>query len=270
MNTLGQIIRVIQTVVLVVCSIRLAVGSAPLRRSSRMADIVRWSLTAGIIILGAANSFWAKYSSMECTITQWGLFLVLIIFYKMRFWQLLIQLLLYWSGVKLFCLAIVFYASYFSNISVKDYLDDMTVPWSVLHLAAMLVLIFFLIGFTYLKKGHLLFECRTVKDYLLVGAIVLGERILEDYVFSPDMAFTVLEGEYIVFCGVLLLAFVCGSNCFDSGKGILFALEQGADVGNANAVFAGAIQTAAGGRTGAKKAKPRYASASYYVIGIFE
>ena len=93
MEIAGITLRVLEIITVVLCGIRLAVPPGHFRWEKLWTKVLYWILIIFWIAFNTGNIHFFKFSSLQETIVNIGVFITLCIFFDTYFWQLFVQFL---------------------------------------------------------------------------------------------------------------------------------------------------------------------------------
>ena len=112
MEIAGITLRVLEIITVVLCGIRLAVPPGHFRWEKLWTKVLYWILIIFWIAFNTGNIHFFKFSSLQETIVNIGVFITLCIFFDTYFWQLFVQFFIYNYTVYIFRVLYIFILCY--------------------------------------------------------------------------------------------------------------------------------------------------------------
>ena len=155
-----------------------------------------------------ANTFFVKFSSIEYTITSIYSFLILLIFFKVRFWQLFAVHFFIWINLELVRRFGILICCFKEEIIFWDYLTSKTISWHLVDIIVMLFTVAILILILHWKKGKTLIKCRFQREYVVVVILILIELGIQQVIFTMERAQRAVSLDYVILvCLALMVVF---------------------------------------------------------------
>lgn len=202
--SIGAFIRILECVVTIFCGVRLAVRPCPMRWNSRAAKVIFWALVAAGMAFESVNIFWFKYSDILTLVISVYLFIILLIFYYIYFWQLFVQNFLYWFSIMIWRHFIIYICAMVASENIKIYITAAYgTPWHWIQIVSMLLTMAVVIRLCYAKREKELIRCRFKRGYVLFSIFILLEIFLEQIFFGRQNFTGEVEGNYLFICALV-------------------------------------------------------------------
>ena len=184
---IGQILAMIEAVVTIMGSVILTAGPYRLRWNHRVAKILCSIMIGCVMIIGIVNTFFAKFSSIEYTIREIMLLFIVVLFFKVKFWQQCLQNFTYWGSLKVIQIIAVYIIRLNEGMSIRDYLDSSNeIAWHWAHLLLMAGIMALVVLLVLFKKGEEFIVCKYRLSYILLSMIIFAAPLVEP-VTSEDV-----------------------------------------------------------------------------------
>lgn len=199
---IGTLIRIAECIVTIYCGVRLAVRPAKMRWEHNAAKIIFCVLVIGAMVYESANTFWFKFSSITSLMVAVYLFVVLFVFYKISFVQLLAQNFLYWFTIILGRMFVISICCAIKSMEIFQYITVSNgEPWHWIHIVSMLVTMGISVLLLYVKRGKPLIIFQSKKDYFWIMFFVFCEEVVNEAIFGSKNKF---DSVYLIFSGFAL------------------------------------------------------------------
>lgn len=206
--TAGQIICGIYWCAMVCLAGILAVQPVKLRKDKIWVKCLLAVAVLFMLGLNVANTFFVKFSSIEYTITSIYSFLILLIFFKVRFWQLFAVHFFIWINLELVRRFGILICCFKEEIIFWDYLTSKTISWHLVDIIVMLFTVAILILILHWKKGKTLIKCRFQREYVVVVILILIELGIQQVIFTMERAQRAVSLDYVILvCLALMVVF---------------------------------------------------------------
>lgn len=205
----GLIIRLTEKIVTVYCGVVLAVRPCKMRWKSVFARILFWILVSVGLLIACGNTFWFKFSAVEVLILAIYLFCILIVFFRIYFWQLFAQNFLYWFTLMIFHHFIVCICALTRGELIPTYLNETyEKPWHWLQVTSMLIVMAVSVFLLYIRRGQALIQCRFKRQYIWFVLPICAEFFIEMKLFSDKNLGNSVEKGFVIFCMLVLGIFI--------------------------------------------------------------
>ena len=207
MEIAGITLRVLEIITVILCGIRLAVPPGHFRWEKLWTKVLYWILIIFWIAFNTGNIHFFKFSSLQETIVNIGVFITLCIFFDTYFWQLFVQFFIYNYTVYIFRVLYTFILCYLEHIHMQNYITVADgLGWHWIQMCGMAVTIGASLCLCYYMHGGPLIHRQYKKDYKYLAVFVVFEIIIGESLFNNDVAGDFIRGEYILFS---MIVFVC-------------------------------------------------------------
>lgn len=207
---LGQFVRIVEILVTSYCGIKLAVSPCKKRWGH---GAVRWIFIFIVVswnIILILNVFSVKAATVEYLMTLIIYFVAEYIFFRISFWKLLAQNLVYWVQLLLLREYCMFFCSMLYGVKVETYVYS-DLPWHWIHLLMMVLTVLFSIVIYLWRKGKSFLQFRSRQHYIVLAHLLIVEYIIYDEIIYDERFFKVIPTfNYIRYTGlalILLLSF---------------------------------------------------------------
>lgn len=217
----GHVIQMITNLTILFGGAILAVRPCPLRWNNIPAKVMLALCMAFLAFFTIANTFYFKISITEYMITTFLLLIILFIFFKIKFFKLLSQLLIYRLPIQFITEYIILLISLSIQKSVAFYISHLEFEWHWLHI----VLFFIIITITFIllyKFRNGLLHFKRSKVYLYISLVLLFILVADDIIFQQhhfyDTTTNVLANYYVYFfslCACIIIIFIILINHFE-------------------------------------------------------
>ena len=217
----GHVIQMITNLTILFGGAILAVRPCPLRWNNIPAKVMLTLCMAFLAFLTIGNTFYFKISITEYMITTFLLLIILFIFFKIKFFKLLSQLLIYRLPIQFITEYIILLISLSIQKSVAFYISPLELEWHWLHI----VLFFIIITVTFIllyKFRNGLLHFKRSKVYLYISLVLLFILVADDIIFQQhhfyDTTTNVLANYYVYFfsvCACIIIIFIILINHFE-------------------------------------------------------
>ena len=129
----GHVIQMITNLIILFGGAILAVRPCPLRWNNIPVKVILALCMAFLSFLTVGNTFYFKISITEYMITAFLLLIILFIFFKIKFFKLLSQLLIYRLPIQFITEYIILLISLSIQKSVAFYISPLELEWHWLH-----------------------------------------------------------------------------------------------------------------------------------------
>lgn len=211
----GQVIKGIEWLVVLYCGLHLIVDTKTMRWSGRPAKVIFVISLLPVLVLDIANTFFAKFASLEYTITAVYLFTVIFIFFKVRFWELFVQNFIIWINLKLLRLVTIYFCCFINKDIFIDYINLNSIPWRWLHIFMMLVTVGAMLILYFKIRMRPLVQCQSTGGYILLSILLAIEEFVIDVLFlGGKSAFFNITADYMVLLLFMILLILSGMIIF--------------------------------------------------------
>ena len=217
----GHVIQMITNLIILFGGAILAVRPCPLRWNNIPVKVILALCMAFLSFLTVGNTFYFKISITEYMITAFLLLIILFIFFKIKFFKLLSQLLIYRLPIQFITEYIILLISLSIQKSVAFYISPLELEWHWLHI----VLFFIIITITFIllyKFRNGLLHFKRSKVYLYISLVLLFILVADDIIFQQhhfyDTTTNVLANYYVYFfslCACIIIIFIILINHFE-------------------------------------------------------
>ncbi|HIT06774.1 MAG TPA: sensor histidine kinase [Candidatus Scybalocola faecipullorum] len=217
----GHVIQMITNLTILFGGAILAVRPCPLRWNNIPVKVMLALCMAFLSFLTVGNTFYFKISITEYMITAFLLLIILFIFFKIKFFKLLSQLLIYRLPIQFITEYIILLISLSIQKSVAFYISPLELEWHWLHI----VLFFIIITITFIllyKFRNGLLHFKRSKVYLYISLVLLFILVADDIIFQQhhfyDTTTNVLANYYVYFfslCACIIIIFIILINHFE-------------------------------------------------------
>lgn len=177
---IGQILAMIEAVVTIMGSVILTAWPYRLRWNNRVAKILCSIMVGGVMVFGITNTFYAKFSSMEYTIREMLLLFIVVLFFKVNFWQQCLQNFIYWGSLMFIQIVAVYLICLNAGVSIRSYLDNTDlISWYWVHLLLMVGIIVLVVLLVIFKKGEEFIVCKHRMSYIVLSVIIFAAPLVE-------------------------------------------------------------------------------------------
>ncbi len=201
----GTLIRIAECIVTIWCGVILAVRPAKMRWNHIAAKIIFCVLIFGGMVYESANVFWFKFSSVHTLLLAIFLFVVLFIFFRIHFLQLLVQNFFYWYTLILGRIFVISICCMMSRMGFSQYITGAYgVPWHWFHILGMLAAMGISVLLVYVRRGKALIVFRSRKDYFWILLFLFCEEIINEAIFTSKNLNNIVSGTYLITSGLIL------------------------------------------------------------------
>lgn len=206
--TVGQIVCGIYWCAMVCLAGILAVQPAGLRKDKIWVKCLLAVAVLFMLGLNVANTFFVKFSSIEYMITSIYSFFILLIFFKVRFWQLFAVHFFIWINLEFVRRFGILICCFKDEITFLDYLMSKEISWYLVDIVAMLFTVAILMFVLHWKKGKPLIKCRFEREYIVVVILIIIELGIQQVIFTMERAQRSVSLDYLILvCLALMVVF---------------------------------------------------------------
>lgn len=203
----GQIIRILEGIMTIYCGITLAVRPCRMRWDNKVAKVVFLILVLAGAIQEIENNISFKFSSIGTVILASYLFIILIIFWDIHFWQLFAQNYIYWYTILIFHYIIIYACCVINSVTFKEYIcESNNISYHWLHILGMVIVMILSLFILQLKNKKALFECRYKRNYLWLSLILFIEILTCELLFNKGKIRGIISDNYLITCILVIWA----------------------------------------------------------------
>ncbi len=201
----GQIVCGIYWCIIVCCTGILAVQPAKLRKNCWWVKCLLVGAVLLIVGLNIGNSFYFKFSGIEYLIASIYSFAVLIIFFHVRFWELIGVYFLMWINLEFVRRFSIFICCMKEETTFMEYITSVTIAWHLWDVVMMVFTAAIMIFICFLKKDTSLIKCRSQKEYIFILILAATEFTIQELLFSRKRSYLPVSTDYVTIIGLVLM-----------------------------------------------------------------